>query len=152
MSPIGALILAAPLVWSIGMMLIAGRSLRAWGTLVFGVLGGLAIWMTTMPRMLLGHEYHWAQVAACGLASVILVIVLGTKVSPKGLLPAWATSFGLTVGFLIAEVLPDETGMSAIGLPFIAAGTAVGLAVPAAFARAFPEPETGPAEGRREAQ
>lgn len=30
MSPIGALILAAPLVWPIGMMIIAGRSLRAW--------------------------------------------------------------------------------------------------------------------------
>lgn len=43
MSPIGALILAAPLVWPIGMMIIAGRSLRAWGTLVLGVLGGLAI-------------------------------------------------------------------------------------------------------------
>ncbi len=63
--------------------------------------------MITMPRMRLGHEYHWAQVGACGPASVILVIV---------------------------------------------AGTAVGLAVPAAFARAFPEPESGPAEGRREAQ
>lgn len=112
----------------------------------------MAIWMITMPRMLLGHEYHWAQVAACGLASVILVIVLGAKDSPKGLLPAWATSFGLTVGFLMVHVIPDETGMTATGLPFIAAGTAVGLAVPVAFARTFAEPESGPAEGRREAQ
>ncbi|MFC6147613.1 hypothetical protein [Corynebacterium nasicanis] len=108
--------------------------------------------MITMPRMLLGHEYHWAQVVACGLASVILVIVLGTKVSPKGLLPAWATSFGLTLGFLVAEVIPDETSMNAMGLPFIAAGTALGLAVPAGFARAFAEPGQGAAEGRREAQ
>ncbi|MDO5670908.1 MAG: hypothetical protein Q4G50_13035 [Corynebacterium sp.] len=146
------LFVLAPLIWLIGMMLIAGRSLRAWGALVLGAFGGLAIWMITMPRMLLGHEYHWAQVAACGLASVILVIVLGTKVSPKGLLPAWATSFGLTIGFFIAEVLPDETGMSAMGLPFIAAGTAVGLAVPAAFALAFPEPGKGAGGGRREAQ
>ncbi|MDO5513022.1 hypothetical protein [Corynebacterium sp.] len=141
MNPIAIVVAAAPLVWPIGMMIIAGRSWRAWATLILGVLGGLAVWMITMPRMLLGHEYHWAQVAACGLASVILVIVLGTKVSPKGLLPAWATSFGLTVGFLIAEVIPDETGMSAMGLPFIAAGTAVGLVVPAALCLTFPGPE-----------
>lgn len=130
-------------------MLIAGRSRRAWATLVLGVLDGLVIWMITVPVMLLGNEYQWVQVIGCGLASIVLVIVLGTTVSAKGLLPVWATSFGWTVGFLIAEVIPDETGISAMGLPFIAAGTAVGLAVPAALCLAFPGPGTGAAEGRR---
>lgn len=105
---LGYAFVAAPLVWPLGMMLIAWTSRRAWATLGLGVAGGLAIWFLTMPVMLRGHEYHWAQVTACAVASIVLVLWLGARVSPRGLLPAWATSFGLTLGFLISNVLPDE--------------------------------------------
>lgn len=146
---LGYAFVAAPLVWPLGMMLIAWTSRRAWATLGLGVAGGLAIWFLTMPVMLRGHEYHWAQVTACAVASIVLVLWLGARVSARGLLPAWATSFGLTLGFLISNVLPDETGQAAFGLVLMALGTSLGLAVPAALNLGFPEPGTGAAGRRR---
>lgn len=125
---LGYVFVAAPLVWPLGMMLIAWTSRRAWATLGLGVAGGLAIWFLTMPVMLRGHEYHWAQVTACAVASIVLVLWLGARVSARGLLSAWATSFGLVL---------------------MALGTSLGLAVPAALNLGFPEPGTGAAGRRR---
>ena len=103
---LGYTFVAAPLVWPLGMMLIAWTSRRAWATLGLGVAGGLAIWFLTMP----------------------VVLWLGARVSARGLLPAWATSFGLVL---------------------MALGTSLGLAVPAALNLGFPEPGTGAAGRRR---
>ncbi|GAB2499909.1 hypothetical protein GCM10027031_03570 [Corynebacterium atrinae] len=116
-------------------MAFAGNARRAWKARGLGIAGGVIIWFATMWTMLNGGEYHPLQIVACAIASITLVVWLTLKVSGKALVGAWATSFGLGIGFFITAVLPDETGQAAMGLFMLNAGTAAGLFLVALIAR-----------------
>lgn len=116
-------------------MAFAGNARRAWKARGLGIAGGVIIWFATMWTMLNGGEYHPLQIAACAIASIVAVVWLTLKVAGKALVGAWATSFGLGIGFFITAVLPDETGQAAVGLFMLNVGTAAGLLLVALIAR-----------------
>lgn len=151
MNPVEAVvgvIFFMPLVLPVVLMLVAWRSKAAWRALLGGLLGGFVVWLLTMPVMLRGHEYHWIQVVACALAAVGLVVWLTERVSARGLIPAWAVSLGLTWGFIVTAVVPDETGQAAVGALLLFIGTMLGLGAVAAFVAAV----SPVAAGRRKGQ